>query len=316
MVAHLEDPDGAKRNIMHEAGAGICNALKRAYSEVMYGGQGIETYRQNLVGDPHHPAGRRTIEWLIRETSGGRQLRTCTMVATLVMFVLAQWIALLAVTKATLSDSFLPAIVFVAGCGLKIARRMPGYLDHRMFGFLRRTGCLGRRVEDNMDTCVMTDREILNEELDKMPALATGEIRWPGVMAWFLLNYDWYGFLCAMIGIFCSIHPLTIIYTDETGNTENTVPGEEGDAAHVHYAALFITLLCIGPMMVWLIVRYFVSKSRRKMTLILFTIHSNLGRTFSFTLVVVFIVYVILYGAIHDYNRLNYYDTDTMCAQK
>ena len=68
---------------------------------------------------------------------------------------------------------------------------MPSYLDSRMLAFLRNCNCLKIRVQDRMDTVVMTDREILNEELDKLPSLSTNEIRWPGVMHWFLLNYDW-----------------------------------------------------------------------------------------------------------------------------
>ena len=97
-----------------------CRKHIKGFFRAIAHGRGGMIWQQHLLYDPHHPGGRRTLEWLVRETSGGRQLRTCTMLAVLILFVLTQWVALLAVTEASITDSALPAVVFIMGCSLKI----------------------------------------------------------------------------------------------------------------------------------------------------------------------------------------------------
>ena len=130
------------------------------------------------VFDPFHPAGRRTLEWLIRECSGGRQLRALTMLVTLMVFVISNWVALLvtsivfvmlfntddlcqAVTHSEFAQSVIPAITFTFSCGIKVAKRLPTYINNKQFGFLRATNCLSIRVEDRPETSMMTDRQIM-----------------------------------------------------------------------------------------------------------------------------------------------------------
>ena len=118
------------------------------HNRLSFGHAYQDSAKFNCLFDPHHPAGRRTIEWLVRVVSGGRMLRTCTVLTALIVFILSQWVALVAMTEADFINSLLPAIVFLGGCGIKIARRMPSYLNNTQLAFLRNTGSLELLVED------------------------------------------------------------------------------------------------------------------------------------------------------------------------
>lgn len=300
--------NASSKKVYHRKKQGACHFITKRLHEITHGSQGQEHWKQNTVFDPFHPAGRRTLEWLIRETSAGRQLRAVTMLVTLMIFVMCHWVALLNVTEAQFSDSALPALIFAMGCGLKIAKRMPSYLDSRMFAFLRTTGCLTIRVEDRMDTAVMSDRDILNEELDKLPALASNVIRWPGFGDWFVQNYDWYGFLIAVMSVFCAIHPLKVLFDDH--------PNVDKPEWQAKLAFGLIALIAFAPMLVWLIVRYFIidRRSRRKFTIILYTAKTRLGSTFCALYLIVFLTYMAAYPFLDIVNDLNAFNEASMCT--
>ena len=177
-----------------------------------------------------------------------------------------------------------------------------------MFAFLRTTGCLTIRVEDRMDTAVMSDRDILNEELDKLPALASNVIRWPGFGDWFVQNYDWYGFLIAVMSVFCAIHPLKVLFDDH--------PNVDKPEWQAKLAFGLIALIAFAPMLVWLIVRYFIidRRSRRKFTIILYTAKTRLGSTFCALYLIVFLTYMAAYPFLDIVNDLNAFNEASMCT--
>jgi len=125
---------------------------------------------------------------------------------------------------------------------------------------------------------------------------------------WFQKNYDWYGFFLAINGLLCSIHPLNSLlnFRDEKAIYQH---GDEGKTWHVAAACIMIILFDVMPMMIWLVVQYWVlpQAERRGILVLLHTIKSRFGGVFTTLYGLASLFYVGSYSFLGDYNDLNAY---------